>query len=37
LLEIIYGLAVVIYVVAYVRNLRRGLPLGLVFKEIPPE
>jgi len=34
---IIYGLAVVIYVVAYVRNLRRGLPLGLVFKEIPPE
>jgi hypothetical protein len=34
---IIYGLGVLVYVVAYLRNSRRGLPLGLVFKEIPPE
>lgn len=34
---IIYGLGVLVYVVAYLRNRSRGLPLGLVFKEIPPE
>jgi amino acid transporter len=34
---IIYGLGVVVYVVAYLANRRRGLPLSLVFKEIPPE
>ena len=33
----IYGLGVATYVVSYFWNKRRGLPLSLVFKEIPPE
>lgn len=33
----IYGSAIIIFIIAYVRNRRRGLPLDLVFKEIPPE
>ncbi|HYB07633.1 MAG TPA: APC family permease [Nitrososphaerales archaeon] len=33
----VYGLGVIIYVVSYFWNKRRGLPLSLVFKEIPPE
>ena len=34
---VIYGLGIVTYVVSYFWNKRRGLPLGLVFSEIPPE
>ena len=34
---LIYGLGVVVIVVAYLVNRRRGLPLDLVFKQIPPE
>jgi amino acid transporter len=33
----IYGLGVIVLVVGYLRNRSRGLPLGLVFAEIPPE
>jgi amino acid transporter len=33
----IYSLGIVVYVVSYFWNKRRGLPLSLVFKEIPPE
>ncbi len=33
----IYILGIVVYVVSYFWNKRRGLPLSLVFKEIPPE
>jgi len=33
----IYGLGIVVYAVSYFWNKRRGLPLSLVFKEIPPE
>jgi amino acid transporter len=33
----IYALGVVVLVVGYMRNRSRGLPLGLVFTEIPPE
>jgi amino acid transporter len=33
----IYGLGVLVIIVSYVVNRRRGLPLDLVFKQIPPE
>jgi amino acid transporter len=33
----IYGLGVLVLIVGYLRNRSRGLPLGLVFAEIPPE
>jgi amino acid transporter len=33
----IYGLGVIVFVVGYVRTRSKGLPLDLVFKEIPPE
>ena len=33
----IYCLGLAVYVVSYFWNKRRGLPLSLVFKEIPPE
>ena len=33
----VYGLGIIIYTVSYFWNKRRGLPLNLVFKEIPPE
>ena len=33
----IYALGIVVLVVAYFRNRSRGLPLSLVFTEIPPE
>jgi amino acid transporter len=33
----IYGIGVIILVVGYLRNRSRGLPLSLVFTEIPPE
>jgi hypothetical protein len=33
----IYGLGILVLVVGYLRNRSRGLPLGLVFTEIPPE
>lgn len=33
----IYGFGVLALVVGYLRNRSRGLPLGLVFAEIPPE
>jgi amino acid transporter len=33
----LYGLGVAVFIIGYVRNKRRGLPLDLVFKEIPPE
>ncbi len=33
----ILAVGVAIYAVSYVINKRRGIPIGLVFKEIPPE
>jgi amino acid transporter len=33
----IYSLGIIVYVISYFWNKRRGLPLSLVFKEIPPE
>ena len=33
----IYAVGALVLVIAYFRNRRRGLPLDLVFKEIPPE
>jgi APA family basic amino acid/polyamine antiporter len=33
----IYGVGILIYIVAYFRNRARGVPIDLVFKEIPPE
>jgi cytochrome b561 len=33
----IYALGIVVLVIGYLRNRSRGLPLSLVFAEIPPE
>jgi amino acid transporter len=33
----LYGLGIVVFIIGYLRNKRRGLSLDLVFKEIPPE
>jgi amino acid transporter len=33
----ILGLGIIIYLTSYIINKRRGIPLDLVFKEIPPE
>ena len=33
----IYGLGALVIIASYVVNRRRGLPLDLVFKEVPPE